>query len=223
MSKWPLNDPGVYIMYGHCDGDIEAIVTTDGRLLVEQDGGQFADLTSTYTLGSTLWQFRQGKKQHILLKDVQLTVNGADEAADRSEWQSLLRGPAGNLPSDDVLAAYTQFSVEESGETMTTSSTGGRKAVKRARFDLLPARALWEVAEHFGSGAEKYGDSNWEKGIEWSKFFQAMQRHAWLFWSGEDYDPGMNSKHLAAVVFHALVLMESMEIHPEFDDRLTHE
>lgn len=97
--------------------------------------------------------------------------------------------------------------------------TGGEKGVKQARFDLLPARPLTHIAEHYGKGAEKYADRNWEKGYEWSKSFAALQRHAWAFWSGETYDPETGSHHLAAVAFHAMAMMEWEETRPDLDDR----
>lgn len=105
------------------------------------------------------------------------------------------------------------------GEVRTTSSSGGEKGVKPARFDLIPAGPLWQVAEHYGRGAAKYADRNWERGYEWSKSFGALMRHASLFWQGEDYDAETTSHHMAAVAFHALALIEFADTHPEFDDR----
>lgn len=104
-------------------------------------------------------------------------------------------------------------------EVRSVSSTGAEKGVKRARFSLLPMEALTEVANHYGVGATKYEDHNMRRGYEWSKSYDALMRHATQFWSGEDRDEETGSKHLAAVVFHALTLMEFMETHPEFDDR----
>jgi hypothetical protein len=89
--------------------------------------------------------------------------------------------------------------------------TGGAKGSKLARFDLLPYDALNAVAEHFGRGAAKYEDRNWEKGYAWGLSMAAMQRHLAAFWQGDDYDQGDASTgdfpHLAAVAFHALVLL----------------
>lgn len=99
------------------------------------------------------------------------------------------------------------------------SLTGGEKGVKPARFDLLPAGPLTAVATHYGIGATKYEDRNWERGYEWSKSFGALMRHAWAFWGGEDLDPETGSPHLAAVVFHALAMLEWASTHPEMDDR----
>ena len=105
------------------------------------------------------------------------------------------------------------------GEVRVTSSTGGQKGSKPARFDLIPGRPLWTLAELYGAGAAKYEDRNWERGYAWSLSFAAMMRHAWLFWQGEDVDPETQCPHLASVAWHALALMEWGTTHPEFDDR----
>jgi hypothetical protein len=104
-------------------------------------------------------------------------------------------------------------------ETPVTSPTGGIKGQKLARFDLLPPKALYEVAEHYGRGAEKYSDDNWRKGYDWSLSYAAMQRHAHKFWAGEDLDPETGTHHLAAVVFHALTILENKDRFPEYDNR----
>ena len=79
--------------------------------------------------------------------------------------------------------------------------------------------ALAVVAQLYGNGAEKYEAHNWRKGYEWSKSYAALQRHASLFWQGEDIDDEMQLPHMAAVVFHALALITFMKEQPNFDDR----
>lgn len=86
-------------------------------------------------------------------------------------------------------------------------NTGGAKGSKLARMDLLPGDALIAVAEHFGKGAAKYEDRNWEKGYAWHLSFAAMQRHAWAYWQGEDIDEETGDLHIQAVAWHALVLL----------------
>lgn len=94
-------------------------------------------------------------------------------------------------------------------EVRVQSETGGSKGKKLARFDLVPPRALWELAETYGRGAEKYGDDyNWMKGYEWSLSFAAMMRHATAFWAGQSRDPIEGGHHLAAVAWHAFTMME---------------
>lgn len=105
------------------------------------------------------------------------------------------------------------------GEVRMTSRTGGEKGSKPARFDLIPAGPLWTLAELYGRGALKYADRNWERGYAWHLSFAALQRHAWLFWQGEDNDAETGLPHLASVAWHAFALMEWAATHPEFDDR----
>lgn len=97
--------------------------------------------------------------------------------------------------------------------------TGGEKGQKVERPDLIPVGPLRAVARHYGYGATKYADRNWERGYDWNLSYAAMQRHALAFWNGEDTDAESGSHHLAAVVFHALALMEFGVTHPELDNR----
>ena len=87
---------------------------------------------------------------------------------------------------------------------VTDPTTGGQKGSKLARFDLIPQDALFALAEHFGKGAMKYEDRNWERGYAWSHSFAALNRHLWSWWGGEDVDPETGSNHMTAVAWHAL-------------------
>lgn len=132
-------------------------------------------------------------------------------------------------------------------EVRTTSSTGGEKGTKLARFDLIPAGPERELAEHYGVGATKYADHNYRRGYEWSKSIAAIRRHQNAFEAGLDYDVCSNdpegcshvdtegrpfvaaredacfnhtgSHHMVAVAWHAFALLEFKDTHPEFDDR----
>jgi 5'(3')-deoxyribonucleotidase len=136
-----------------------------------------------------------------------------------------LHGPAGTFVGGDADGAGPE--PEESSlrsaaqvvELRMTSETGGQKGQKLARFDLLPAGPLWELAEHYGKGAEKYDERNWERGYAWSLSFAALMRHAWAWWRGEDIDPENKGHHMAAVAFHAMALLEFRRTHPGYDDR----
>lgn len=89
---------------------------------------------------------------------------------------------------------------------VTDPKTGGQKGKKLARFDLIPPEALTALAEHFGRGAEKYEDRNWERGYAWSLSFAAMMRHLWAFWGGEDIDPETGTPHIVCAMWHCAVL-----------------
>ena len=104
-------------------------------------------------------------------------------------------------------------------EIVVNEKTGGAKGKSLARFDLLPWRELWEVAELYGVGASKYKDRNWEKGYAWSLSHAALHRHLAQFWNGESVDQETKCRHLTAVIFHALALMRFEKDFPDLDDR----
>ncbi|WP_052071033.1 dATP/dGTP diphosphohydrolase domain-containing protein [Rhodococcoides fascians] len=107
----------------------------------------------------------------------------------------------------------------DDGEVRSVSATGGEKGTKLARYSLIPAAALRELAEHYGRGSQKYADNNWRLGYEWSKSLDALQRHLGQFADGEDFDEETGSKHIIAVAWHAIALATFMDEHPKFDDR----
>jgi hypothetical protein len=132
-------------------------------------------------------------------------------------------------------------------EVRTTSSTGGQKGVKLERHDLIPAGPLRELAVLFGVGARKYDVHQWRRGYEFDKSYAALQRHALLWHAGFDYDVCSNdpegcqhvdsqgepfvadlpdacynhtgAHHLTAVAWHAFVLLEFKDTHPDHDNR----
>jgi len=102
---------------------------------------------------------------------------------------------------------------------MTTSTTGAMKASKLAQFSQFSPDALIAVAEHFGRSNAKYPPHNYRKGYEWSLSFDALNRHLWLWWNGEDIDVDSGSEHLAAVAWHAMALLQFQLENTGTDDR----
>jgi hypothetical protein len=111
---------------------------------------------------------------------------------------------------------------------VTNEKTGGQKGAKARRYSLLPWDELGDVAEHYAAGANKYAAHNWRKGYDWSLSADALMRHFEAWWEHRQsrdeemapYTPDfVGTKHLAAVVFHALTLMYFEKHHPELDDR----
>lgn len=135
-------------------------------------------------------------------------------------WDSIIaKAIAMRQPLKGNVGLGNSIIPSDSDEVRTTSSTGGQKGVKLARYDLIPVEALRQVAEHYGRGAEKYDDNQWRKAYEWSKSYAALQRHANSFWAGEDFDPETGSNHMAAVAWHALTLLTFFDEAKQFDDR----
>lgn len=122
-------------------------------------------------------------------------------------------------PVSAAARAEAMAKIIGTGEVRTTSSTGGEKGMKPARFDLIPVMPLTKLAEHYGAGAAKYDEHQWRKGFELSKSYAAAQRHLTAFWGGEDNDPETGTPHLAAVTFHAFAMMQILQDFPQHDDR----
>ena len=106
---------------------------------------------------------------------------------------------------------------------ITDPKTGGQKGSKLARFDLIPADALWALAERYGEGAKKYAVRNWEKGYDWGLSYAALQRHATAWWGGEDVDAETGQSHTVAVMWHAFALFVFQKRKIGTDDRVNHD
>ena len=67
----------------------------------------------------------------------------------------------------------------------------------KPRYDLVPPDALDEIVKALTFGAREYEDRNWEKGMNWGRYFGACMRHLWAYWCGEETDPDSGLSHLA--------------------------
>ena len=101
--------------------------------------------------------------------------------------------------------------------------TGGQKGSKLARFSLIPVGFIWELAEHYGRGAKKYADRNWERGYKWSLSLDAHSRHLAQWLMGEDNDPETGSSHLVAAAWHLIALWFFHKFGKGTDDVRTHQ
>jgi len=133
-------------------------------------------------------------------------------------------GPTGNgerpvIPPGGFGGSCLAPKIDPSEVRSVDPDTGGEKGVKLARFDLIPTKALFELAEHYGKGCKKYSENNWRKGLSWSKSYAALQRHITAFWGGEDFDEDTGSKHVIAVAWHCLTLATYMDEQRAKDDR----
>ena len=104
----------------------------------------------------------------------------------------------GNLRNDHI--------IQNEEIRVVDPQSGGEKGAKLARFSLIPPDALWELALHYGRGARKYADRNWEKGYKWSLSVDALERHLTQFKMGEWLDEETGTPHIIAVAWHAFAL-----------------
>ena len=84
-------------------------------------------------------------------------------------------------------------------------------------FGLLPVYALSRVARHFANGRTKYRPEkrdgeriaieNWRRGMDTARTMESLLRHAFAYLEGH-----CDEDHLAAVIFNALVIIETEEM-----------
>jgi len=107
---------------------------------------------------------------------------------------------------------YTE--VKDSGERRLFETGAVRDIQKgKGRFDLLPPKAITRLAKHFENGAAKYGDRNWEKGINISCYVDSALRHLFTYLDGE-YD----EDHLAAAAWNCLCAIQTEIEKPEMQN-----
>ena len=63
------------------------------------------------------------------------------------------------------------------------------------RYDLVPPEIEEAIAKVLTFGASKYGDRNWEKGMNWGRAYAALRRHMGAWWGGEKNDPETGMPH----------------------------
>lgn len=67
----------------------------------------------------------------------------------------------------------------------------------KLQWSLLPVDAVEEILKVLMFGAQKYEAHNWAKGMDWDRPYNALMRHMWAWWRGEDRDPESGLSHLA--------------------------
>ena len=92
---------------------------------------------------------------------------------------------------------YNQGKMETNSNGVNRESNEGR-----GRFDLFPYEAMEALAKWYEEGAKKYGERNWEKGIDINDCLNRMVRHALKASNNfEDED------HLSAVMWNAAAVI----------------
>lgn len=94
---------------------------------------------------------------------------------------------------------------------MTRSKEGLKFDDDKTPYHLLAPEFLEGTATVLKFGATKYGERNWEKGMNWSRPFAALMRHMWAWWRGENLDPetGLSHLHHAACCIMFLTAYEN--------------
>ena len=84
-------------------------------------------------------------------------------------------------------------------------SEGRKDDQGKARFSLLPWDAMKAIVKVLLFGAKKYGDRNWEAGMDWDRLFDALLRHLTDWWQRNDkgHGPGRDADTGYSDLWHA--------------------
>lgn len=85
--------------------------------------------------------------------------------------------------------------------------------VGKGRYDLLSPFAIRRIAGIYESGAIKYADRNWEKGMPISRFLDSALRRIFQYIMGH-----RDEDHLAQAGWNILGALHMEHTHPEMDD-----
>lgn len=102
---------------------------------------------------------------------------------------------------------------------------GKKFDAKKLRIDLVSIPALMGQALVLTHGALKYGEHNWEKGMNWSRIFGGVLRHLFSWWLGVSTDNDSGLDQIDQVVWGASTLSHysKFERYQEFDDRFVNQ
>lgn len=100
----------------------------------------------------------------------------------------------------------SEYEIKDSGQR-TEFKTGAVRDLQtgKGRFDLLPMQTLRALAIHYEKGCLKYGDRNWEKGIQIHTYLNSAMRHLAQVIEGKD-----DENHLIAAIWNLCCAYETI-------------
>ena len=109
--------------------------------------------------------------------------------------------------ASDMKMAKGQGEMEINENGVKRESNNGR-----GRWELMPFEGLEELAKWYEAGAIKYGDRNWEKGVDVQDCTNRMIRHA--IKAGNGFMDEGPFAHYAAVIWNAIAAITVIKRNP---------
>jgi len=87
-------------------------------------------------------------------------------------------------------------------------------------MSTVPSNVMAEVGVAMLEGATKYGRHNYRvAGVRSSVYYDALMRHMFAWWEGEDIDPDSQLSHVTKAITTLVVLRDAMMQGMATDDR----
>lgn len=157
-----------------------------GTVLMDDDSR--AVVSEVFTDGDFMVDWIRGYDGNVIDPPERGSLRWSDE-----EWR---------LAPDEDQPWHTSHDVTEDRRQWISGAVRDTNLGK-PRPDLISPVARYRLAKVMASGAEHYGDRNWEKGMPSSVFWESLNRHLL------DYETGLlpDEDHLAQAAFNLFALM----------------
>jgi hypothetical protein len=99
-------------------------------------------------------------------------------------------------------------------------NSGAKRSERVPAYRLIPPTALKRLAQRYALGAEKYGESNWLKGINDPQFVQQILDHLAEHVANYTVDGSDRDDNLAAIMWGCAALMVVEELNPAILDEM---
>lgn len=147
-----------------------------------------------------------------------------NEAIERQQQMDIAQDEEVRVPATQEM----KTAVTEAKERMFQSVSilppvvNKKNAVGATKADTscIPAVAIFALGAAMKDGAVKYDAYNYrESDVTASVFHNAMQRHAWDWWEGENYAPDSLVHHLGHLMACCAIVLDSISQGNFIDDR----
>lgn len=90
----------------------------------------------------------------------------------------------------------------------------------KASTDCIPSAAIFALGAAMADGGKKYDPYNYrDSQVKASVFHNAMNRHHWDWWEGEDYAPDSLVHHLGHLMACCAIILDAISVGNFVDDR----
>lgn len=205
-----------------------AVWVDNTRWIATEDGTDQEPFQRDFSLGGVNWLgFNVGDyiNHRVTAGSLPASIELTDGMTIAARSEHTAEPPLKVVMADPALTYVDPSGDVHVVEVQSVSSTGGAKGVKPQRYSLIPRQALDTIGEIYDFGTRKYSPHNWRKGYEWSKSYDALQRHLTAWWDREENDKESGLSHLGHAGFHvfALIVFSKDKRYSEFDDRYSKE
>lgn len=134
-------------------------------------------------------------------------------------WDTLIEMHQ-SLHQEHIIAEdFPEFAVQNAPKDTNPKTVFGQA---KPSPSVVPPGAILECSMAMAEGNQKYGRTNWrDDPVSFSTYFDALLRHAYQAYDGEDRCPKSGALHMAHAMANAAIILDAMACGTLIDDRPT--